>query len=131
MAITVTGANPRRVTAESSSTTTNETYPAIGSNDARNYVIADDILGTVNTGVQVDGFGLRLQTTAILGGITMNNNGAISASELGVNHSALELVGNGGPVNYSGSNGRGFIANHSALPVTHGLGITNVGAGGI
>src|SRR5262245_49208989 len=102
MAITVTSSNPTRVTAVSFTATTNTTYPTSPSFD-RNYVFPDDIIGMVNTGVLVTGFGLRLETPTLNGDIMMINNGGVAANGLPMGAAALELVGNGGSVSYGGT----------------------------
>ncbi len=72
MAITVTGSNPTQVTVVSETTTTNTTFNAGVPND-RSYVLNDSIVGTINAGAIVRGFGLRLQTTEADGGVAMTN----------------------------------------------------------
>jgi hypothetical protein len=87
MAIKVTGTNPTAVTVASPTYTKNTTYNGSQVDD-RNYVIADAIAGTVNAGVMVHGYGLRLQTTEALGGIAMVNNGSVISEEENALHAA-------------------------------------------
>lgn len=106
MAITVTGANPTRVTVVSNTVTADTTFNGSATND-RNYAIGDDIIGVVNAGVMVGGFGLRLETIAVNGDIAMTNNGGIAVTHA---TTGVALAGNGGSVTYGGT---GFITNHS------------------
>jgi hypothetical protein len=106
MAITVNGANPTQVIVVSNTVTTNDTHPT-GAPSARNYVFADNIVGAVNAGVGVGGFGLRLETTLAAGVIAMTNNGLVTVDQ---GTPALELIGNGGAVTYAGT---GHIDNDS------------------
>jgi VCBS repeat protein len=100
MAITVTGNNPTTVTVVSTTVTTNTTFNANAPND-RFYQLADtNIIGAINAGVAVGGFGLAIQPSVVGGGIDFTNSGFVS-----INHidPALELVGNGGLVTYRGT----------------------------
>src|SRR5918995_5390045 len=106
MAIAVSGANPTQVTVVSNTVTTNTTFNANAPNDRR-YALADNIVGTVNAGVGVGGFGLELRTTLADGGVAMTNNGVIDVAQPVI---SLDIQGNGGAVTYAGT---GFIANHT------------------
>ena len=127
MAITVTGSNPTRVTVVSETITTDTVFNAGAPND-RAYVLNDSIVGTINAGAIVRGFGLRLETTEVNGGVAITNNESIFVS--GPIMPALELIGNGGAVTYAGS---GTITNNvgAALRVTNnGSGSASVAIGG-
>jgi hypothetical protein len=124
MAITVTGANPTRVTVVSNTVTADTTFNGSATND-RNYAIGDDIIGVVNAGVMVGGFGLRLETIAVNGDIAMTNNGGIAVTHA---TTGVALAGNGGSVTYGGT---GFITNHSNVFNSPALQITNNGAGSV
>jgi fibronectin-binding autotransporter adhesin len=108
MAITVSdGGNPRLVTAESDTVTTDTEFNDNAPND-RSYIRAENIVGAVNAGVTVSGFGLNLQSTPAGGSVAMTNNGAVIVNQLS---DALILEGNGGAVTYAGS---GIVSNAGA-----------------
>jgi VCBS repeat protein len=119
MAINVSGANPTLVTAASDTTTTNTTFNTNPPND-RNYVFADTIGATINAGVVVSGFGLRLESTAADANVFLGGEGSVAINQA---TAAVELVGNGGTVSYAGT---GSITNDDGPGVT----ITNNGGSG-
>jgi hypothetical protein len=116
MAITVTGTNPAIVTVVSHTITTNTTFNAGAPNDG--IYQFDSIIGSVNTGVLVGGFGLQLGATLAGGGVSMTNNGAVIVDG-GI---AMQLTGNGGAVTYTGT---GALINHGGAA----LQINNIGTG--
>jgi hypothetical protein len=104
VAITVSGADPTQVTAGSNTVTTNTAFNTNAPND-RDYILADNIVGRVNVGVTVGGFGLFLLADRVNGSVAMTNNGAVVINEF---TDALVLEGNGGLVTYTGS---GIVTN--------------------
>ena len=121
MAISVSGRNPTKVTVVSNTVTTDTIFNGSATNN-RTYVIQDDdIAGTINDGIVVGGFGLWLETNKAGGSIAMVNNGGVTVDRTST---ALQLVGNGGTMTYSGT---GFVTNHGGKA----LNISNIGAGSI
>jgi len=105
MAITVSdGGNPRFVTAVSDTVTTDTDFNDNAPND-RSYSFADDIVGAVNAGVTLGGFGLLLQADAPGTGVAMTNNGSIVINQFS---DALQIEGDGGDVTYTGT---GIVTN--------------------
>jgi uncharacterized protein with beta-barrel porin domain len=108
-ACSTTGNNPNPVTLScaantTTTNTTNTTSPNPATSDqAQNFNTS--IVGQVNSGVTVDGFGLALISTLVGSTISMTNNGTISTNQ--TNNRALQInagaPGNFGTFSYSGS----------------------------
>ena len=110
-ACAATGTNPVTLTCAASTTTTN-TSNTVSPNPATSDRTQDfnaSILGQVNGGVTVDGFGLSLITTLPGSTVSVTNNGAITTNQPG-GISALQVspgaAGNFGTFSYSGSGNR-------------------------
>lgn len=78
--------------------TTNSTSPTMTSDRIQSFNA--DLVGQVNAGVTVSGFGLELDTTKANGSVSFTNNGTIS---LPSGNAVLTLTGKGGGVSYSGN----------------------------
>jgi hypothetical protein len=126
---TTAGANPVEITCDDTTTlnTNNNT-------DSRNHIHNDNIEAEVEADATIDGYGLRIETTAANGSIEMEHNGdEVILTEAGADTGsvllgpgALELNGNGGLVSYTGS---GDVSNLTATGA--GLLITNTGDGSV
>ena len=82
-------------------TTTNTIFPAGMPND-RSYIFNVPTSASVISGATVDGFGLRFETTAPGGAITVTNEGTVAATNAN-SFNGLEIQGNGGLVAYQGN----------------------------
>jgi hypothetical protein len=128
-ACTTAGANPVEITCDDTTTLNTD-----NNTDSRNHIHNDNIEAEVEADATIDGYGLRIETTAANGSIEMEHNGdEVILTEAGANTGsallgpgALELNGNGGLVTYSGS---GDVSNLTATGA--GLLITNTGDGSV
>jgi len=124
MAITVTGSNPTVVTVVSATVTT-DTLGTNPPND-RSYAIADDVVGIINPGVAVGGFGLEIQTLGNGRSLTFTNNGFINIDQAS---EALLLTGNG-PITYAGPGTLTNGGSGAALTIQTFQGTADVTVGG-
>lgn len=124
-----TGTNPVTLTCAANTTTTNTSNIASPNptTSDRTQDFNASIVGQINGGVTVDGFGLSLVTTLPGSTISVTNNGSITTNQNGV--SALLLAagapGDFGTFSYSGT---GSIINTGTGDA---LNISNSGTGGI
>jgi outer membrane autotransporter protein len=121
-ACSTSGTNPVTILCAENTTTTdttNSTSPNPATSDRRQLFDAN-LIGQVNAGVTVSGFGLLLVANAGGAGINFTNNGSVIGG--------ATLQGNGGTINYSGN---GSISNSSlasALVIGNaGTGVINFG----
>ena len=125
-----TGTNPVTLTCAANTTTT-QTSNTVSPNPATSDQTQDlnaSIIGQVNTGVTVNGFGLNIVTTLPGSTVSMTNNGTISTAQ-GAGNRALQIApgaaGNFGTFSYSGT---GNLTNTGGGDA---LSISNSGTGNI
>ncbi|MDO9381245.1 MAG: autotransporter domain-containing protein [Hyphomicrobiaceae bacterium] len=102
-ACATTGVAPATVTVACAANTvttntTNSTSPAATSDRIQSFNA--NLIGQVNSGVTVSGFGLELISTAANGSVQFTNNGTVT---LPSGAAVIQLQGNGGGVSYTGS----------------------------
>src|ERR1700758_1838192 len=81
-ACSTSGTDPVTLTCATNTTTTNTTNTTSPNPSTSDHLqqFGADLIGQVNTGVTVKGFGLELTTTKPGGAVTFTNNGALSLS---------------------------------------------------
>src|SRR5262245_23227012 len=122
MAITVTGSNPTVITVVSTTITTDTIFGTNPPND-RTYFPPDNIIGVINPGVGVGGFGLSLLAANFNRGIDFTNNGFVDIDQ---GNDALLLAGNGGPMIYRGTGSVTNAGSGDALDISGLAGTVDV-----
>jgi autotransporter-associated beta strand protein len=124
-----TGTNPVTLTCATNTTTTNTSNVASPNptTSDRTQDFNASIVGQINSGVTVNGFGLSLVTTLPGSTISVTNNGSITTNQNGFR--ALQVapgaLGNFGTFSYSGTGSITNTGNGDALNISNG------GTGGI
>ena len=131
-ACSTSGTDPVTFTCAANTTTTNTTNTTSPNPATSDHLqqFGADLIGQVNTGVTVNGFGLQLTTTKPGGAVTFTNNGALSLSTDNPGIFVLELDGKGGTVNYSGAGTITAGTFQSGLKATNTTGDVVVTPGG-
>ena len=125
-----TGTNPITLTCATNTTTT-QTSNTVSPNPATSDQTQDlnaSIIGQVNTGVTVNGFGLNIVTTLPGSTVTMTNDGTISTAQGGGNRALMIAPGAAGDFGTFSYSGTGNLINTGGGDA---LSISNSGTGNI